>query len=85
MRVLVTEPLSTQGLELLRADFQVDERTDLASGDLAAEIEPYDALIIRSATQVTDAVLEAATHLKVSLAPASGSTTSTSRRPPGGA
>ncbi len=65
MRVLVTEPLSAQGLELLRADFQVDERTDLASGDLAAEIEPYDALVIRSATQVTDAVLEAATHLKV--------------------
>ena len=54
MRVLVTEPLSAQGLELLRADFQVDERTDLASGDLAAEIAPYDALIIRSATQVTD-------------------------------
>ncbi|HEY5904651.1 MAG TPA: NAD(P)-dependent oxidoreductase, partial [Actinomycetota bacterium] len=65
MRVLVTEPLSAQGLELLRADFQVDERTDLAGGDLAAEIAPYDALVIRSATQVTDAVFEAATHLKV--------------------
>ena len=35
----------------------MDVRTDLAAGDLAAEIEPYDALIIRSATQVTDEVL----------------------------
>jgi len=65
MRVLVTEELSPQGLELLRKDLQVDVRTDLATGDLAAEIAPYDALIIRSATQVTAEVLEAATNLKV--------------------
>ena len=32
MRVLVTETLSEQGLELLRKDFQVDVRTDLAAG-----------------------------------------------------
>jgi D-3-phosphoglycerate dehydrogenase len=65
VRVLVTEPLSAQGLELLRRDFGVDERTDLAGGGLAAEIEPYDALVIRSATQVGAEVLEAAANLKV--------------------
>ena len=65
MRVLVTEKLSEAGLELLRKDFQVDVRTELAAGDLAGEIPVYDALIIRSATQVTAAVLEAATNLKV--------------------
>ena len=65
MRVLVTEPLSEQGLDLLRQDFQVDVRTDLAKGDLAAEIGPYDALIIRSATEVSPQVLEAALTLKV--------------------
>ncbi len=65
MRVLITEELSEQGLDLLRKDAQVDVRTDLADGDLAAEIAPYDALIIRSATQVDAAVLEAATNLKV--------------------
>ncbi len=65
MRVLVTERLSDAGLELLREHFQVDVREDLARGDLAAEIEPYDALVIRSATKVTGAVLEAATRLKV--------------------
>ena len=65
MRVLVTEPLSEQGLELLRKDFQVDVRTELATGDLTQEIAPYDALIIRSATQVTAAVFDAATNLKV--------------------
>ena len=41
-------------------------RTDLAKdGSLAAEIAPYDALIVRSATQVTAEVLEAAANLKV--------------------
>jgi D-3-phosphoglycerate dehydrogenase / 2-oxoglutarate reductase len=65
MRVLVTETLSEQGLDLLRKDFQVDVRTDLAKGDLAAELAPYDALVIRSATQVTSAVLAAAPNLKV--------------------
>ncbi len=65
MLVLVTEKLSDQGLELLRKDFQVDERLDLADGGLAAAIGPYDALVIRSATQVTADVLEAAANLKV--------------------
>ena len=65
MRVLVTEALSEQGLELLRKDFQVDVRADLARGDLAGEIVPYDALVIRSSTQVTADVLGAAPNLKV--------------------
>ena len=65
MRVLVTESLSPQGLDLLAKDFQVDVRPELASGPLADEIAPYDALIIRSATQVTADVLAAATGLKV--------------------
>jgi D-3-phosphoglycerate dehydrogenase len=65
VRVLVTEELSEAGLALLRKDFQVDVREDLAGGDLAAEIGPYDALIIRSATRVTAEVLAAAEHLRV--------------------
>jgi len=65
MRVLVTEPLSERGLGLLRKDFQVDVRPELARGDLALEIGPYDALIVRSQTKVTAEVIEAAENLKV--------------------
>ena len=64
-RVLVTEPLSEPGLEVLRREFEVDVRSDLAKGDLVGTIAPYDALIIRSATKVTADVLEAASNLKV--------------------
>jgi len=65
VRVLVTEKLSDVGLDLLRRDFQVDIRPDLATGDLAGEIAPYDALVVRSQTQVNAAVLTAADSLKV--------------------
>src|SRR5438045_877151 len=65
MRVLVTEKLSDAGLELLRKDLQVDVRLELAEGGLAGEIAPYDALVIRSATEVDAAVLEVASDLIV--------------------
>ena len=66
VRVLVTEPLSAQGLRAAR-DRLPGRRAHRPRErrSLAAEIAPYDALIIRSATQVTADVLEAATNLKV--------------------
>jgi D-3-phosphoglycerate dehydrogenase / 2-oxoglutarate reductase len=65
MRILVTETLSERGLALLRRDFDVDVREELAKDGLAAAIEPYDALIVRSQTQVTAEVIEAGENLKV--------------------
>jgi D-3-phosphoglycerate dehydrogenase / 2-oxoglutarate reductase len=65
VRVLVTEQLSEQGLDLLRKDFEVDVRTELSGDELVGAIGSYDALIIRSATQVSADVLAAGTNLKV--------------------
>jgi D-3-phosphoglycerate dehydrogenase len=65
MRVLVTEPLSEKGLDLLRRDFDVDVREDLAGEGLAAAIAPYDALVVRSQTTVDAPVIDAADNLKV--------------------
>jgi D-3-phosphoglycerate dehydrogenase len=65
MRVLVTEPLAERGLELIRQEHQVDVRTELARSGLASEMEPYDALIVRSQTKVTADVIEAGPGLKV--------------------
>ena len=64
-KILVTEPLSDRGIELLRSEFEVDVRPELATQDLTEEIGPYDALIVRSQTKVTADVLEAAPNLKV--------------------
>src|SRR5688500_3009122 len=65
MRVLVTEPLAERGLSVLREEFQVDVRTELASAGLAEAIGPYDALVVRSQTRVDAAVFDAGSNLKV--------------------
>jgi D-3-phosphoglycerate dehydrogenase / 2-oxoglutarate reductase len=65
MKVLVTETLSDRGLAMLRQDFEVDVRPDLASGGLAGAIAPYDAVVVRSQTSVDAAAIEAGDRLKV--------------------
>jgi len=65
VRVLVTEKLSDAGLDLLRKDFEVDLRPELSAEGLAGAIAPYDALVVRSQTQVTADVIEAGDNLKV--------------------
>jgi D-3-phosphoglycerate dehydrogenase / 2-oxoglutarate reductase len=61
VRVLVREPIADAGIELLRERFDVDVETD---GDLAETIGDYDAIIIRSATQLTADLIARADRLK---------------------
>jgi D-3-phosphoglycerate dehydrogenase / 2-oxoglutarate reductase len=65
VKVLVTEPLSDTGLDLLQAEFTVDVRPELASEGLAEAISEYEALIVRSQTKVTAEILERGERLKV--------------------
>src|SRR5919106_2208737 len=65
MKILVTEPLAERGLSLLREEFDVDVRTELAAGGLVEAIGPYDALVVRSQTRVDAPVFEAGSNLKV--------------------
>ncbi|MGH3045057.1 MAG: hydroxyacid dehydrogenase, partial [Gaiellaceae bacterium] len=62
MKVLVREPIAEAGIELLRKKFDVDVSTD---GDLNERIGEYDAIIIRSGTQVTADLIARAERLKV--------------------
>jgi D-3-phosphoglycerate dehydrogenase / 2-oxoglutarate reductase len=63
--VLVTEEIAAAGVELLRSQFQVDVELNPPPEDLAERIGAYDALIVRSATNVTAGLLEHAGRLKV--------------------
>lgn len=62
MKVLVREPIAEAGIELLRERFEVDVDTD---GDLAEKIGDYDAIIVRSGTQLTAELIGRAGRLKV--------------------
>lgn len=65
-RVLVSDPISEKGVELLNAhpDITADFKVGLSPEELISIIGDYDALIVRSQTKVTPAVLAAATKLK---------------------
>ena len=61
-RVLVREPIAEAGVELLRSRFEVDVDPD---SPLEEIIDRYDGIVIRSATRLTQDVIERADRLKV--------------------
>ncbi len=66
LRVLVADPISDAGVAALsEGGIDVDVRPDLDQDALTAIIGGYDGLIVRSATKVVPAVIEAADRLKV--------------------
>jgi D-3-phosphoglycerate dehydrogenase len=65
VKVLVAEPVAREGVELLRAQHQVDERHGLSHDELCAILPEYDALIVRSQVQVDAGVIAAGTRLAV--------------------
>jgi D-3-phosphoglycerate dehydrogenase / 2-oxoglutarate reductase len=64
-KVLVSDPIDQVGLDILAQVAQVDVKTKLSAEELIQIIPDYDALMIRSGTRVTDAVIAAAARLKV--------------------
>jgi D-3-phosphoglycerate dehydrogenase / 2-oxoglutarate reductase len=67
VRLLVTDPISEEGMEILSrdADVQVDMRSNLTQEELVSVIKDYDGIIIRSGTQVTAEVIDAGVNMKV--------------------
>ncbi len=68
VRILITDRIAREGIDLLRSQLpeaQIDERPGLQPEQLKAIIGAYTALIVRSETQVTSDILDAATHLKI--------------------
>ncbi len=67
MKVLVSDKLAPEGLEVFKqADgLELDVKTGLKPDELKQIIAEYDGLAIRSATKVTNEIIEAAQNLKV--------------------
>ncbi|HXC51192.1 MAG TPA: phosphoglycerate dehydrogenase [Candidatus Limnocylindrales bacterium] len=66
-RILVSDKLDKQGLEILQAapGLEVDNNPGLPPDELKKIIGKYEGLVIRSGTKVTADLLEAATSLKI--------------------
>lgn len=63
-RVLVSDPLAEEGLDILKEFCDLDIKTGLTEDHLVDIIGDYDALLVRSGTEVTARVIEAGKRLK---------------------
>ena len=66
-RILVSDPLGQEGIAILEeaGDAEVHLEPGISAEELVARIDDFDALIVRSETQVTRDVIDAGTELKV--------------------
>lgn len=65
MKILVTDPVAQEGIEVLQAQAQVDVKLGIRPEELKAIISDYDALIVRSETRVTADIIEAGKRLQI--------------------
>ena len=67
MKILVSDNLGEFGIKMFQEEpgMAVDVKTGLPPDEIKRIIGEYDALVIRSATRVTEDILEAASNLKV--------------------
>lgn len=64
-KILVSDSLDEEGLALLKQGGEVSYQPKISAEDLVVEIGPYHALVVRSRTKVTAAVIQAGAQLKV--------------------
>lgn len=64
-KVIVTDPIADQGIEVLSSEATVDVRLGLKPKELADVIGDYDALVVRSETRVSTEVIESGKRLQV--------------------
>ncbi len=65
MKVLIADPISDEGIDILRASAEVDIKLGLAPEELISTIGDYEALVVRSQTKVSAKVIEAGRKLQV--------------------
>jgi D-3-phosphoglycerate dehydrogenase len=64
-KILVTDPIAPEGLELLRCQAEVDVKRGLKPQELVQALGDYDALVVRSETKVTAEAIRAGKRLQV--------------------
>jgi D-3-phosphoglycerate dehydrogenase len=65
MKVLVSDPLAQDGIDVLSEELEVDVKTKLSEDELVDIVGEYDAMVVRSGTKVTARVIEAAKSLQI--------------------
>jgi D-3-phosphoglycerate dehydrogenase / 2-oxoglutarate reductase len=65
-RILVLDGITERGMQVLKAEgWTIDSRKSMPPSELAAMVGPYHAMMIRSGSQITAEVLDAAGSLRI--------------------
>ena len=64
-RILVVEPLADEGLDILRADHEVEVKVGMPRDEFLRVLPEYDALLVRSQVQADAEAIAAGTRLQV--------------------
>ena len=64
-KVLITDPIDQKGIDILSQVAQVDQKIGISNSELASIINDYDALMIRSGTQVTKEIINSSKKLRI--------------------
>jgi len=64
-RILVKEQIADSGIDLLREHFDVDLGADWSDEQLRERLPEYEGILIRSATKLTEELIELGTNLRV--------------------
>ncbi len=64
-KVLITDPIDQTGIDILSQVAQVDQKIGISDSELASIIKNYDALMIRSGTQVTEEIINSSSKLRI--------------------
>ncbi len=65
MKVLIADSISDEGIDILRSYAQVDVKLGLKPEEIISTIGDYDALVVRSQTQVSAKIIQAGKKLQV--------------------
>ncbi|MFC1967129.1 phosphoglycerate dehydrogenase [Chloroflexota bacterium] len=65
MKVLISDPISEEGIAVLRECAEVDVKTGLKAEEIIPIIGEYDAMIVRSQTKVTADIIKAGKKLQI--------------------
>ena len=64
-KILIADPIASEGVDLLKSRAEVDVKVGMKPDELLGAVGEYQALIVRSETKVTAAVIEAGKKLTV--------------------
>ena len=64
-KVIVTDQIAQEGIDLLREHFDVDEEYSLSAEELLEKIPHYSAIVVHNRTKITRKVIEAGRQLQV--------------------